>query len=326
MIRDLERKTILVTGAGGFLGSAVVRAMAESAASLRALLGPPGFSGAIPCPNAVFAQAEIDDLSTITALAKGVDIVVHLAGPAGVGASFEMAPYYARVHVAGTATVLEACRRAGVARLVHISSAEVYGLPSADPVPEDHRLEARSPYAAAKIGAERFVESFALGYGLDAIVLRPFSIYGPSLSPQSLVGTVLRQVRSGGAIVIADPRPVRDYCYIDDFVHAVLLATSAPADRHHIFNIGSGVGSSVVDVVGAVLRLLGRNTTEIVVDPSRRRPGGADILRLVADTSRAKRDLGWAASMSLEEGLRHTIEWSEGQCPSESSLPGPRAS
>jgi nucleoside-diphosphate-sugar epimerase len=324
MVGELGRKTVLVTGAGGFIGSAVVRAMAGRAGSLRTLLGPPEFSGPVPCKEVMSTRAEIDDLSTIAALVDGVDVVVHLAGPAGVGASFEDALYYARVHVTGTATVLEACRRAGVARLVYMSSAEVYGLPAADPVPEDHRLQARSPYAAAKIGAERFAESFALAYGLDVVVLRPFSVYGPSLSPGSLVGTVLRQARSGGPIVVADTRPVRDYCYVDDLVEAVLLATTAPVDGHRVFNVGSGVGSSVADVVGTALHLMGREA-EIVVDPSRRRPGGSDILRLVADTGRAKTGLGWSACTPLGVGLERTIQWSEGQCPSESSSPGPRA-
>jgi nucleoside-diphosphate-sugar epimerase len=325
MAEGLKRKTVLVTGAGGFIGSAVVRAMAGRAASLRALLGPPGFPGPASVPGVMTACAEIDDLAAITSLAEGVDVVVHLAGPAGVGMSFDEAPNYARVHVAGTATVLEACRRAGVARLVYASSAEVYGLPAADPVPEGHRLQARSPYAAAKIGAERFAESFALAFGLDVIVLRPFSIYGPSPSPESLIGTALRQARSGGPVVVADTRPVRDYCYVDDLVEAVLLAASAPVRGHHVFNIGSGVGSSVADVVGTILRLVGREA-EIVVDPSRRRPGGADILRLVADTRRAKAGLGWSASTPLEAGLRRMIQGSEGQWPSASSSRGPRAS
>jgi nucleoside-diphosphate-sugar epimerase len=315
MVRELERKTVLVTGAGGFIGSAVVRVMAGSVGSVRALLGPPGFSGPVPGPSVLSTRAEIDDLSAMTALAEGADIVVHLAGPPGVGASFEAAPHYARVHVAGTATVLEACRRAGVTRLVYISSAEVYGLPADDPVPEDHRLQARSPYAAAKIGAERLAESFVLAYGLDVVVLRPFSIYGPSLSPGSLVGTVLRQALSGGPIIVADPRPVRDYCYVDDLAEAIVLAVSAPVHGYHTFNVGSGTGSSVHDVAATILRLVGREA-EIVVDRSRRRPGGTDILRLVADTSRAKSGLGWSASTSLEVGLRQTVQWGERQCPS----------
>lgn len=309
-MRGIEGKTVFITGAGGFLGSALVRSLEGSTASVRALLGPPGFAGAGAELGARTLCAEIDDLPALESLADGADIVIHLAGPPGVGASFDQAAHYARVHVAGTATVLEACRRTRVTRLVYISSAEVYGLPRTVPVAEDHPLEARSPYAAAKIGAERFVESFACAFGLDAVILRPFSIYGPGLSPASLIGTLLHQARSHEEIVVADTRPVRDYCYLDDVIEAILRACSVELTGPRIFNVGSGVGISVADLAALVLGLVDRDAI-FQEDPRRRRPGSADILRLVADTGRAARDLGWQATTPLAEGLRRTIRGSE---------------
>ena len=309
-VGETAGRTVMVTGAGGFIGSAVVRALVARGVAVRALVAAPGATYVRPPPGVAVVQGEIDDLSLLTDAAAGVGVVVHAAGPSSVAASFERPAEFARVHTVGTATVLEACHAAGVARLVHVSSAEVYGQPRSNPVTEDHPLQARSPYGAAKIGAELLLRS-ARPLPRGVAMLRPFSVYGPGQPSASLLSAILRQARRDDAVVLADLRPVRDYCFVDDLVAAVLRAMEVDlaletGDGARAFNIGAGVGTSVADLAAAALLAAGRSLP-VREDPSRRRPPGADILHMVADTTRARLELGWRPATALTGGLRQTL-------------------
>ena len=157
----------------------------------------------------------------------------------------------------GTANVLTACARAGVRRLVYVSSAEVYGLRQEGPVAEEHSPVPRSPYGAAKLAAEHFIQALAPGLAADVFILRPFSVYGPGLPRRSVVGTLLYQALFADAIMLHDLRTVRDYCYLDDVVDAVLRACYAPTLAHvRAYNVGSGVGTSVGRLCRLALEVL----------------------------------------------------------------------
>jgi UDP-glucose 4-epimerase len=251
-------------------------------------------------------------------LMAGARAVIHMAGPPSVAASFDSPASYARDHVAGTATVLKVMELTEVKRLVHVSSAEVYGVPLSNPVPEDHPKWPRSPYGAAKLGAEAFVSACAPAYGIDAVVLRPFSVYGPGSPPRSLVGLVLGQVLAGGDVRVSDPRPVRDYCFVGDVAEAIVSACldgpranepeRGEPERTGAINIASGTGVSVAALAGLALEIAGREPSELLVRAPDR-PTGTDILELVADTRRARRVLGWSSRTGLLEGLTRTLDW-----------------
>lgn len=299
--------TVVVTGAGGFIGASLVRVLAGRGRSVRALMGPPGSSGHRPPEGVETISAEIDDRQAMGELVDGADAVIHLAGLPSVADSFRRPAEHARVHVAGTATVLEACRRAAVRRVVYLSSAEVYGQPETEPVSETHRLQARSPYAAAKIAAEHFIEAQVRAGAGEAVVLRPFSVYGPQQPNSSLLSTIISQARSGDRVRLVDLQPVRDYCYVDDVSDAIDRAVSVQlAKPFRVFNIGSGRGRSVRELAELTLEALGL-TREIVEHGEHDRPARADIRRLIADPGRASRELEWRSGTSLRQGLLTTI-------------------
>jgi UDP-glucose 4-epimerase len=281
---------IAVTGAGGFLGRHVVAALGQTGAEVSALLGPP-------------QSADICDAEAIHSFVEGADAVVHLAGPPSVAESFRDPLTHVRVHAQGTATLLEACRARGVRRLVYVSSAEVYGQPLRTPVAEDHRLSARSPYAAAKICAEKLIESYAVAHGLRAIVLRPFSIFGPGASPDSLISRIAAFARAGKPVALRDLRPVRDYCFVTDVADAVVRACAVETHALEVLNVGTMRGATVGEVAKLLLAAMGSEAC-IEQAPERDRPAGSDIHELIADNRRAKDILRWAPAVSLEEGLR----------------------
>ena len=307
MAKSLQGARITVTGAGGFLGPVVVDALARQGARVQAIIGPPGEPARIPPGAAYVAQADICDAAAMAKLVADVDAVVHLAGPASVAASFQDPARTVRVHAEGTAAVLQACRAGGVRKLVYVSSAEVYGQPLRSPVGEQHPLSARSPYAAAKIGGEKLIEAWGHAFGLRAVILRPFSIYGPGASPESLIPRIIGMARRGLPVVLRNLKPVRDYCFVTDVAEAVALACSVQRSELDIFNIGTMLGTSVQRVAALILEGLGVSCP-IREDGDRDRPGKSEIYELIADNRRAREVLGWRPSVTLAEGLRRTIE------------------
>lgn len=295
-----------MTGAGGLIGSAVVRELHRAGLQVTAHLGPPGYAGVPPPPGVRHGTAEITDLPAVRALCRDVVAVVHLAGPPSVAASFRDPVGCARSHVVGTATVLQACADAGVRRLVHLSSAEVYGAAGPDPVAEPAPTRPRSPYAAAKLGAEHLVTSWTGRAGLGTVVLRPFSVYGPGSPPTSLVGTVLRAVATGDAVEVRSLATTRDYVHVEDVARAVALALRHPDGGAPVFNVGSGTGTSVATLASLAMAGAGR------VLPLREtgqddRPAGHDLDVLVADVRRAQDELGWVPGIALADGLAAAV-------------------
>ena len=306
MEKSLQDVRITVTGAGGFLGPAVVDALARSGACVQAIIGPPNGKARTPASAASAAQVDICDSSAVRKLVAGADAVVHLAGPASVAASFQEPSRYSRIHTEGTAALLEACRAEQIGRLIYVSSAEVYGRPLRSPVGEDHPLSARSPYGAAKIGAEKLIEAFVHAFGLRAVILRPFSIYGPGASPESLIPRIIDMARQGQPVLLRDLRPVRDYCFVTDLAEAIACACWLEDRELEIFNVGTMRGTSVERIAALILDALGVSCP-IQQSRDRDRPGTSEIYELIADNRRAREVLGWEPAVSLQEGLRMTV-------------------
>lgn len=293
---------IVVTGAGGFLGRHVLSALAGPGVTISALCGDEAEREGIEKLAAHVAVGDILDTGLLDSRIRGADAVVHLAGPPFVRESFERPLDYARIHVLGTVAVLEACRAQRVRRLVYVSSAEVYGRSAAERVDENQPLCPLSPYGAAKASAERFIESMLAGGPSSAVMLRPFSIYGPGAPDGALVPTILRQAVDAPRIELANLAPIRDYCYVSDVAVAVKLALTVDIPGTSAVNIGSGEGTSVRHLAERALEVVGRRIP-IAQAAASDRPADADVDRLVADVRRAESLLGWRPRVSLREGL-----------------------
>jgi UDP-glucose 4-epimerase len=300
MSSDAQTRKIGLAGANGFLGSAILRHFRLMGVSPRTLCGPE-----TPRANcSEYLVCDLTDTERLTNWVDGLELVIHAAGPPSVRQSFEMPEEYVRVHVQGTTALLQACRIAQVRKLVYLSSAEVYGCPETNPVPEANRLQPRSPYAAAKVAAEKMIEVYAENFALNAVVLRPFSIYGPKPTSESLLGTILSMVKQG-CIRLHDLRPVRDYCYVDDLAVAVWRACAFANDGLKIFNIGTGKGTSVADFTQYVLQALATDLP--VIEERSRSRHRSEILDLVADPTAAQNILGWTPKINLRDGLRRAL-------------------
>lgn len=293
-----------VLGANGFIGSRVLQALIRADKTPLAICGP----GTIPRPIPERIKSVTCDLTAAEDLARmisGLDVIIHAAGPPSVRRSFEIPEHFQRIHVEGTATLLRACHKSQVGQVIYISSAEVYGRPDVNPVREDHGLQARSPYAAAKIAAEKTIEVYSERYDLKVVVLRPFSVYGPNPNPESLFGTIMRMAKDG-AINLHDLRPIRDYCHVDDLANAVLRASCLNALGVETFNIGTGVGTSVADFAALIVRSMGIDLP-IVQTNAPSRSGSTEIFELIADISKARTLLGWNPEIALKEGVRRIV-------------------
>jgi nucleoside-diphosphate-sugar epimerase len=302
----LRGRRVLVTGAGGFIGAAVVRRLVALGADVRALAGPPAEAAALRPPPAPVrpVYGEIDDGELLARLVDGVECVYHLAGPPSVAASFDAPARTLRIHAVGTAALFEACAAAGVRRLVHVSSAEVYA-PASGPVGEEHARAPRSPYGAAKLAAELLLESCAERAGVQVTILRPFSVYGPGGPARSLVSELVGALARGEPPRVADPRPVRDYVFVDDAAEAIARAALREGAPVRAFNLASGLGVSVAELVRALLAAAGR-AEDAPLARAPDRPAAGLTLELVGDPRRARDEIGFSPATSLAIGLART--------------------
>lgn len=295
-------KRVLITGAGGFIGPWVVTAMQQAGWDVTALLGPADAPLNDPPRGVRAVRGQIEDGALLRACLAGITHVVHLAGPAAVGDSWRNPMGYARAHVAGTATLLDACVAADVTRITVLSSAEVYGRPQHNPVTEDHPLDARSPYGACKVAVEQLLHAYHHGHGLQTLVLRPFSIYGPGSPPTSLLGTILEAVTQDQPVRLFNLKPVRDYTYVADLAQIILRLQNQQGDQPQILNLGSGQGLNVHDLAQRVLEVAGKQLPIEEISAGRR-PGASDITTLIADIRKLDA-LGPFPRTSLKDGLR----------------------
>ncbi len=314
---DYRGRRVFVTGADGFIGSHLVEELVRSGASVRALVyynsfGYHGWLDDLPAEVANATEivtGDVRDAGQMQRYLAGSDVVFHLAALIAIPYSYEAPRSYVQTNVDGTLNVLEACRAAGVGRLVHTSTSEVFGTARRVPIDEDHPRTGQSPYAATKIAADALVQSYHLTWGLPAVILRPFNTYGPRQSARAIIPTVASQIAAGRSeIEVGSTIPTRDFLFVRDTAAAFAAVGLAEGVEGHDFNAGSGTEISIGALIERIAALMGV-TVEIRQTQERIRPEGSEVLRLLADSSRLRERTGWTPRCSLDEGLFRTIEW-----------------
>jgi UDP-glucose 4-epimerase len=298
----------LITGAAGFLGSALANRLARENNRVRGLddlsTGDPNSL----LPEVHLTRGDINDRPKLWTLLQDIDCVYHLAARVSVPESVLYPREYNQVNVGGTVTLMEAMRDVGVRRVVFISSGAVYGEQADQPLRESDIPSPRSPYAVSKLSAEYYVRTIGALWGIETVVLRVFNAYGPGqhLPPvhAPVIPYFLRQACHNGTLVLhGDGSQTRDYVYVDDVVNAMSAAATAPGINQKIINIGSGRETSVRELVNLVLEVTG-GKPEVVNNP--RNEGGPR--RMCADLAQAGALLGYQPGMDLKAGLRLMLE------------------
>ena len=311
---SVSARRVLVTGAGGFIGSHLVERLVEGGADVRAFVeynstGSWGWLDESPVRGDIdVVLGDVRDVDSIGAATAGVEVVCHLAALIAIPYSYGAPRSYVETNVVGTLNVLDAARRAGVELVVHTSTSEVYGTARYVPIDESHPLQAQSPYAASKIGADKLAEAFRLSFGMPVTTLRPFNTYGPRQSARAVIPTIVSQLLAGDEVALGNLEPTRDFTFVADTAEAFVLAIESPAAVGEVVNTGSGREIAIGDLVQRIGRVLGRPAST-AKDDARVRPAGSEVDRLCADATRARELLGWEPKTSLDNGLAATADW-----------------
>jgi dTDP-glucose 4,6-dehydratase len=313
-----QNKSVLVTGAGGFIASHLVEALAGQGARVRAFVrynsrGDPGLLAQLPSQvrdGLEIIAGDLRDPQAVASAVHGVDIIFHLGALIAIPYSY-LHPYeVVETNMMGTLNVLMAARTAGVGRVVHTSTSEVYGTALKVPISETHPLQGQSPYSASKIGADKLAESFYCAYNLPVVTIRPFNTYGPRQSARAVIPTIISQTIAVGKLRLGNLQSLRDFTYVSDTVAGFLKGGETPSIEGQTFNLGTGVEVSVGKLVDEVAAIAGKEV-EVVVEEERLRPDKSEVMRLLSDNSRARHILGWEPSITLAEGLEMTYRWIE---------------
>jgi NAD dependent epimerase/dehydratase len=307
-------KRVLVTGAGGFIGSHLAEKLVAEGAKVRALvhynaLGTWGWLDESPARHELEVIAgDVCDRDSTRQAMQGVDIVFHLAALVAIPYSYRAPASYVHTNVEGTLNVLQMTLELGVERVVHTSTSEVYGTARYVPIDEAHPLQGQSPYSASKIGADKLAEAFHLSFDLPIVTVRPFNAFGPRQSARAVIPTIITQCLTRDVVHLGSLHPTRDLNYVTNTVNGFLLAASTPAAVGKTINLGSGREISVGELAQLIAHLVGRSIT-IESEQQRVRPDASEVERVVADSSLAWTLLQWKPEVDLEAGLVRTVEW-----------------
>ncbi|HLH66919.1 MAG TPA: GDP-mannose 4,6-dehydratase [Solirubrobacteraceae bacterium] len=309
-------RRVLVTGAGGFIGGHVVESLVRSGARVSALVryNSRNQRGTLDWIDPAIAGevevhlGELRDIESVSRAIRGAEIVLHLGAQIAIPYSYVNPRDFFEVNVLGSLNVAQACLSAGVARLVHTSTSEVYGSAQSVPITESHPLEPQSPYAASKLGADKLMDSWHRSFELPVVTIRPFNTYGPRQSARAIVPTIISQALACDEIHLGSLDPRRDLTYVGDTAAALVAAATAPGVDGETIQLGTGAACSVAELLSLVGELMGRELRP-VLDPARLRPPASEVALLLSDPARARAALGWEPRVGLREGLERTIDW-----------------
>jgi NAD dependent epimerase/dehydratase len=325
-----QNKPVLVTGAGGFIGSHLVEALVHAGAKVRAFVryNSRGDSGLLRLLSPHLGRAgggsgrgaggeggsfeiiagDLRDPVAVLEAMRGCEIAFHLGALISIPYSYFHPTEVAETNVMGTLNVLNAGREVGVGRLVHTSTSEVYGTALRAPIDETHPLQGQSPYSASKIGADKLAESYFRSFDLSVVTVRPFNTYGPRQSARAVIPAVITQALVKDTLHLGNLDTARDFTFVSDTVAGFLCAAEAPGVEGGTYNLGTGQNIRIGELVEKIIRKVSR-PVELEIDESRLRPEKSEVFNLLSDNSLARAALGWSPRVSLDEGLERTIAW-----------------
>lgn len=310
-------KTILVTGADGFIGSHLSEALVSGGYRVRAMVMYNAFGrcGSLDLVDRKILSemeifpADIRDQGRVKEGLVGISHVFHLASLIGIPYSYHAPESYIATNVQGTLNLLQASVNQQVTQFIHTSTSEVYGSAQVTPMPESHPQVGQSPYAATKIAADQMVTAFGLSHDLPVTTIRPFNTYGPRQSARAIVPTIITQLASGKKVIkLGSTTPRRDLSFVADIVNGFVAALDNDQTLGRTINLGAGSDISMGELADLIAKLM-NVSLEIETDPARVRPERSEVNRLLADNRRAEELLNWKPTVDLTDGLGRTIEF-----------------
>ncbi|QPK63122.1 SDR family oxidoreductase [Methylomonas sp. LL1] len=308
-------KKVLVTGADGFIGSHLTEMLAGSGLQVRALAQYNSFNSwgwldHVNCKNDIeVVCGDVRDPHFCKSICNGVDTVFHLAALIAIPYSYQAPDSYVDTNIRGTLNICQAARDRGVQRVIHTSTSEVYGSAQYVPIDEKHPLQPQSPYSASKIAADAMAMSFHNAFDLPLTIARPFNTYGPRQSARAVIPTIITQIANGKKqIQLGDVSPTRDFNYVEDTCCGFIALAESDKTIGETVNVGSNFEISVGDTLNLIKNIMASDV-EFLVDEQRLRPEKSEVNRLWCDNGKIKQLTGFAPQVSLENGLRRTVDW-----------------
>ena len=317
----MSKKRVLITGADGFIGSHLTEVLVRRGYDVKAFVQYNSFNSngwLDHCPNDVKGcfevfSGDIRDPSGVRTAIKDRDVVLHLAALIAIPFSYHSPDSYVDTNIKGTLNVLQAVRAAGVERMIHTSTSEVYGTASYVPIDESHPLQGQSPYSATKIAADQLVQSFYFSFDTPVVTIRPFNTYGPRQSARAVIPAIIIQIASGvRQIKLGSLHPTRDFSYVDDTVAGFVAAIEKDGCLGEVINLGSNFEISIGETAKLIAEIM-RADVEVIADNVRFRPVKSEVDRLLSSNSKARQLINWSPSYrgkdGFTKGLCKTIEW-----------------
>lgn len=311
----MNSKNILITGADGFIGSHLTELLVQQGHDVTALsiynsLNDWGWLEDVECKDDIdVISGDIRDPDFCRKITKNKDIIFHLAALIGIPYSYLAPQSYVDTNIKGTMNICQASLDNDVQKLVHTSTSEVYGTAQYVPIDEDHPTQAQSPYSASKISADAMALSFYNSFELPLVIARPFNTYGPRQSSRAIIPTIISQIASGySEIDLGDLTPTRDFNFVSDTCNGFVLLSTCNEANGQIVNIGSNTEISIGDLVSKI-KVLMSSDVEIKTDLNRIRPKNSEVFRLVCDNKKINGLVGYEPNVSIDEGLKKTIDW-----------------
>ena len=315
-MKNWSGKKVLVTGSGGFIASHLVEKLVIEGAEVRAFVRYNSRDDLgmlrILLPD-VLSQLEVvrgdlRDAEAVRRAVQGVDTVFHLGALIAIPYSYLNPREVIDVNIMGTLNVLMAARDFSVRRVVHTSTSEVYGTAQYTPIDEAHPLQGQSPYSASKIGADKIAESFYRSFEIPVVTLRPFNTYGPRQSTRAVIPTIITQALTRDEVKLGSLEPSRDFTFVSDTVNGFLQIAEAENVLGEEINLGNDNTIRIGDLAQRIFEIIGK-TPKLIAEDQRIRPGKSEVMKLWASNKKAKELIDWEPRVSLDEGLRLTIEW-----------------